>query len=78
MDKFAEFNPEFPYMLPKVNLEGWMLDRKQVEELAKHLESQGWQMDARGDIDCVDQGAAMAAEVVRKVLLPMLPLSPKE
>jgi hypothetical protein len=52
--------------------EGWMQDRKQVTELAEHLENVAWQPDSHGDPDCVDQGSAMAAEVIRKVLLPML------
>ncbi len=49
-------------MLPKVILEGWMLDRKQVEQLAIHLENRGWKLDARGDMDCFDQGAALCSQ----------------
>jgi len=59
-------------------VEGWMRDRKQVEELASHLENVGWAQDERGDVQCMDQGAAMAAEVVRKVLLPMIPAAPTQ
>lgn len=51
---------------------GWMQDREQVTQLAEHLENIGWRPDARGDVDCVDQGAAMSAEVLRRVLLPLL------
>lgn len=56
--------------------EGWMRDAEQVEELAEHLERLGWTVDARGDAQCNDQGAAMAAEVIRKILQPMLAAAP--
>lgn len=52
--------------------EGWMRDIDQVEGLASHLEHIGWIADAHGDAQCNDQGAAMAAEVIRKVLQPLL------
>lgn len=52
--------------------EGWMRDRFEVENLADNLESIAWQPDFDGDPVCVDQAAAMSAEVIRKVLLPML------
>lgn len=58
----------FPPSVP----EGWMCDKEKVLELATHLEGIGWQMDSKDDIDCVDQGAAMAAEVIRRVLLPLI------
>ena len=54
--------------LPK----GWMRDRKEVVELAEHLEGEGWRQDERGDVQCFDQGSAMAAEVIRHVLIPIL------
>ena len=50
----------------------WIRDREQVVGLADHLEQVGWRQDERGDVQCFDQGAAMAAEVIRLVLLPML------
>jgi len=55
--------------------EGWMRDEKQVRELMCHLVNTGWAQTERGP-DCVDQGSAMAAEVIERVLLPMLAASP--
>jgi hypothetical protein len=53
--------------------EGWMRDEKQVRELLAHLVNTGWaQIDADGGVECVDQGNAMAAEVVERILLPLL------
>ena len=54
----------------------WMRDREQVVGLADHLEQVGWRQGERGDVQCFDQGAAMAAEVIRLVLLPMLDAPP--
>lgn len=54
-------------------LPDWMRDRAKVEELRQHLEAAGWRPDATGNPECFDQGAAMAADVIRLVLLPMLP-----
>lgn len=53
-------------------LDDWMRDRSQVEGLLTHLESIGWVPDAAGDPQCYDQAAAMSADLIRKVLLPML------
>ena len=37
-------------------------------ELLEHLESIGWAPDKHGDAECVDQGAAMAANAIRTLL----------
>lgn len=55
--------------------QGWMRDEKQVRGLLEHLTIQGWRQTESGP-DCVDQGSAMAAEVIERVLLPMLSASP--
>lgn len=55
--------------------EGWMRDEKQVRELMSHLVNTGWAQTEDG-AECVDQGSAMAAEVIERVLLPMLAASP--
>jgi hypothetical protein len=46
----------------------WMHDRAKLTELAEHLESVAWRPDSQGDPQCFDQGAAMAAEIVRHVI----------
>lgn len=56
--------------------EGWMRDKVKVVELAEHLEAIGWRPDSYGDPECYDQGAAMAADVIRKVLLPLIAAAP--
>lgn len=52
--------------------EGWMQDEKEVRKLQCHLESIGWQPDGDGNPVCSDQAAAMSADVIRLVLLPLL------
>lgn len=52
--------------------EEWMRDREQVENLATHLESIAWRPNEAGDVQCYDQAAAMSADVMRKVVLPMI------
>lgn len=53
----------------------WMRDRAKVEELATYLESIGWRPDSMGEAECCDQAAAMSADVLRNVLLPMIDAS---
>ena len=36
-------------------------------DLLQHLESVAWRLDAKGEPECFDQGAAMAAEAIRKL-----------
>lgn len=36
----------------------------EVRELAKHMESVGWQPDSNGDPDCCDEGAARSSEML--------------
>jgi hypothetical protein len=57
--------------------DGWMRDREQVVKLAEHLENIAWQPDGNGDPECVHQDAAMSADVIRKVLLPILDATPQ-
>lgn len=52
--------------------DGWMRNESKVRELLTELQSRGWQPDSQGDPDCADQASAMAAEVIERVLLPIL------
>lgn len=57
--------------------EGWMHDRIQVNSLITHLEGVAYQCDADGEVECVNQAAAMSLDVLRLVLLPMLAAAPQ-
>lgn len=52
--------------------EGWMRDRSEVESLISHLESVAYHQTITGDIECINQSAAMSIDVLRLVLLPLL------
>lgn len=53
--------------------EGWMRNPDEVNGLHKHLFERGWSQDWQ----CQDQACAMAAEVIEKVLMPMLAAAPE-
>lgn len=53
--------------------EGWMRSQDEVNGLHKHLFERGWSQDWQ----CQDQACAMAAEVIEKVLMPMLAAAPE-
>lgn len=58
--------------------DGWMRDLEKVKGLAEHLESIGWRANHKGDVDCYDQGSAMAADVIRKILIPLITAAPTQ
>lgn len=64
--------PTQPDVVAAAALPEWMHDPGKVAELLTHLEEAGWRPDSNGDPECVDQACAMAADVVRLVLMPML------
>lgn len=60
-----------PAAQPRVP-DGWMCNQAKIQELHTELQSRGWQLDSKGEPDCVDQASAMAAEVIERVLMPLL------
>lgn len=64
--------PTQPDVVAAAALPEWMHDPGKVAELLTHLEEAGWRPDSNGDPECVNQACAMAADVVRLVLMPML------
>lgn len=65
LSRLPDYQPAQPASVP---LKEWMRDRAKLTELAEHLESVGWRPGPTGDAECYDQGAAMAAEIVRVII----------